>query len=135
MGRYTSDEPQVLIVDDVSATRAMLRDMLAEMGLNDIVEAQNGREALEKLKHQRAQLIICDNAMREMSGLDLLYQLKNHPYLVDIPFIVVSSNDDREVIDTAFELGADDYLVKPVSFQFFRQKIVDVLRRRASTVG
>jgi two-component system chemotaxis response regulator CheY len=135
MGRYTTDEPQVLIVDDVKATRAILRDMLVEMGLNDIVEAENGKEALEKLKQQRAQLIICDNAMREMSGLDLLYQLRNHPYLVDIPFIVVSSNDDREVIKTAFELGADDYLVKPVSFQFFRQKIVDVLRRRASTVG
>jgi PleD family two-component response regulator len=135
MGRYPSEEPQVLIVDDVGVTRALLRDMLVEMGLHDIIEAENGKDALEKLKRHRAQLIICDNAMLEMSGLDLLYQLRNHAYLVDIPFIVVSSCDDREVINTAFELGADDYIVKPVHFQFFRRKIVDVMRRRTSTVG
>jgi PleD family two-component response regulator len=129
------DEPQVLIVDDVAATRAMLRDMLVEMGFEDIVEAGDGEEALETLKCHRAQLIICDNAMRHMSGLDLLYQLRNYAYLVDIPFIVVSSCDDRNVIDAAFELGADDYLVKPIGFQFFKRKIVDVLRRRASAIA
>jgi two-component system chemotaxis response regulator CheY len=131
----TLDEPQVLIVDDVPATRAMLRDMLLEMGFNDIIEAGDGKDALETLKNHRAQLIICDNAMVQMSGLDLLYQLRNHPYLVDIPFIVISSNDERDFIDAAFELGADDYLVKPINFKFFKRKVVDVLRRRTSSMG
>lgn len=44
MGKYSSDEPQALIVDDVGATRALLRDMLAEMGLNDIIEAENDND-------------------------------------------------------------------------------------------
>lgn len=132
---FTSDEPQVMIIDDVKATRDILRDMLKEMGLNLIVEASDGREALEKLKKHRAQLIICDHIMNDMSGLDLLHQLRNHPYLVDIPFIVVSSCSDVNVIDTALELGADDYIVKPVSFRLFRRKICDVLRRRSAAVS
>lgn len=134
MNQEHLEEPQVLIVDDVPATRAMLRDMLVEMGFRDIIEAGDGKDALQKLKKQRAQLIICDNAMQEMGGLDLLFQLKNHPYLVDIPFIVVSSCNERPVIDAAFQLGAEDYIVKPVNFQFFKRKIIDVLRRRASSI-
>lgn len=125
------EEPQVLVIDDISATRSVLRDMLTEMGFTDIVEAKNGAEALEKLKEHRAQLIISDYVMDGMTGLDLLSQLRNHPYLVDIPFIVVSSCGDIPVIDTALELGADDYIMKPISFKLLRRKISDVLRRRA----
>ena len=84
-----------MIVDDISATRAILKDMLNEMGFKDIVEAKSGEDALKKLKQHRAQLIICDNMMDGMSGLDLLYQLRNYAYLVDIPFIVISSNTAR----------------------------------------
>ena len=87
MVRAYREEPQVLIIDDIAATRTLLRDMLREMGFTDIVEAKDGREALDKLKDHRAQLIICDNVMEGMCGLDLLYQLRNHAYLVDIPFI------------------------------------------------
>jgi two-component system chemotaxis response regulator CheY len=128
-------EPQVLVIDDIPATRRILRDMLVEMGFDDIEEAKDGREALDKLKKHRAQLIICDNFMEEMGGLDLLYQLQNHPYLVDIPFIVVSSCGDVQMVDTALDLGADDYIMKPVSFKLFRRKIYDVLQRRAAQVG
>lgn len=135
MVRTYREEPQVLIIDDIAATRTLLRDMLREMGFTDIVEAKDGREALDKLKEHRAQLIICDNVMEGMSGLDLLYQLRNHAYLVDIPFIVVSSCGDVSTVDAALDLGADDYIMKPVSFKLFRRKILDVLHRRASHVG
>ena len=124
------EEPQVMVIDDISATRTILKDMLIEMGFKDIVEAKNGKDALEKLRKHRAQLIICDNMMDGMSGLDLLYQLRNHAYLVDIPFIVVSSCGDVPVIDTSLELGAEDYILKPISFKLFKRKVFDVLRRR-----
>jgi two-component system chemotaxis response regulator CheY len=124
------DEPQVLIVDDIASTRAILRDMLQELGFTQIVEATDGREALEKLKKHGAQLIISDHMMKDMSGLDLLNQIRNHPYLVDIPCIMISAVGDIPVIETALELGASDYIVKPISFQLLRRKISDVLRRR-----
>lgn len=129
------EEPQVMIVDDVSATRAILKDMLKEMGFKDIVEAKSGEIALAKLKEHRAQLIICDNMMDGMSGLDLLHQLRNYAYLVDIPFVVVSSNGEVPMVDAALDLGADDYILKPISFKLFKRKIEDVLRRRAVSVG
>ena len=129
------EEPQVMIVDDISATRAILKDMLNEMGFKDIVEAKSGEDALKKLKQHRAQLIICDNMMDGMSGLDLLYQLRNYAYLVDIPFIVISSNGEVPMVDTALDLGADDYILKPISFKLFKRKVSDVLRRRAASVG
>lgn len=129
------EEPQVMIVDDISATRAILKDMLTEMGFKDVVEAKSGEDALTKLKEHRAQLIICDNMMEGMSGLDLLYQLRNYAYLVDIPFIVISSNGEVQMVDTALDLGADDYILKPISFKLFKRKVADVLRRRAASVG
>lgn len=125
-----SDEPQVMVVDDIAGTREIMKDMLQEMGFKKIVEASDGREALEKLKADGAQLIICDYMMKDMSGLDLLSQIRNHPYLVDVPFIVVSAVGDVPVIETALELGASDYIVKPLSFTLLRRKITDVLRRR-----
>lgn len=125
-----SDEPQVMVVDDIAGTREIMKDMLQEMGFKKIVEASDGREALEKLKADGAQLIICDYMMKDMSGLDLLNQIRNHPYLVDVPFIVVSAVGDVPVIETALELGASDYIVKPLSFTLLRRKITDVLRRR-----
>jgi len=124
------EEPQVLVVDDLPATRATLKDMLQEMGFSRIEEASSGREALEKLKEHSAQLIVCDYMMNDMSGLDLLSQLRNHAYLVDIPFIMISSNTDSPVVETALTLGAADYVVKPISFQLLKLKITDVLRRR-----
>lgn len=123
-------EPQVLLVDDVESTRAVIRDMLEEMGFKDIVEASDGKEALDLLKRHRAQLIICDYMMQNLSGLDLLHQLRNYPYLVDIPFIIVSGVNDVPVVETAMDLGAADYVVKPVCFALLKNKITDVLRRR-----
>ena len=125
------EEPQVMVIDDIPATRAILKDMLMEMGFKNIVEAKNGYDALDNLKKHRGQLIICDNMMDGMCGLDLLYQLRNYAYLVDIPFIVVSSCGDVPLIDTALDLGAADYILKPVSFKLFKREGLDVLRRRA----
>jgi len=127
-------EPQVMVVDDVPATRELLRDMLKEMGFTSVVEAESGRDALEKLQGDRAQLIICDQVMKDMCGLDLLDQIRNHPYLVDIPFIIVSGCGEVPVIDAALDLGADDYLLKPLSFKLFKRKIYDVLLRRSEKV-
>ncbi len=126
------DSPCVMVIDDVPETRMLLRDMLEEMGFLSVIEASNGRDALEKLKSKPAHLILCDHVMEEMSGLDLLSQLRNHPYLVDIPFIVISAVGDVPVIETALDLGADDYLMKPISFQLLRRKVSDVLRRRCA---
>ena len=124
------EEPQVLIVDDIEGTRDVLRGMLNDMGFRSIVEAEDGEQALELLKRHRAQLILCDYMMDGVSGLDLLVRLRNHPYLVDIPFIMISSITEVPIVEAAMNLGAADYIVKPLSFSLLKRKISDVLRRR-----
>jgi two-component system chemotaxis response regulator CheY len=127
-----TEEPQVLIVDDVSDTRAFVRDMLREMGITRVMEAQDGAEALTKLNKYGAQLIICDHMMESMTGLELLEQLKRYCRLSAIPVLMVSGCGDVPVVDAALELGAADYLVKPISFNLFRRKIHNLIGRRVS---
>ena len=124
------DKPSVMIVDDVPEIRALLSYMLKDLGFETVVEASDGADALEKLKKDRTHLILCDHCMEKMSGLDLLSQLRNHPYLVDIPFIVVSAVSAAPVIATALDLGAEDYLLKPFAFENLKEKVIEVFRRR-----
>lgn len=123
-------QPEVLIVDDIEGTREVVRDMLQEMGFERIAEASDGREALAKLESGPVKLIVCDYMMKDMSGLDLLNSIRTRPQLTGIPFIMVSAVGEVPVIETALDLGASDYIVKPISFALLRRKITDVLRRR-----
>jgi CheY-like chemotaxis protein len=125
----TSREPQVLIVDDLPSTRLLLTDMFQEMGFTDIEVAADGKEALDKLLETGAKLVICDHSMRGMNGIDLLIALKDYPKLADIPVIMLSSNRDTPIIETALDLGAADYMVKPISFKLLKMKIADVMQR------
>ena len=84
-----TEEPQVLIVDDVAGTRAFVRDMLREMGITRVMEAQDGGDALLKLNKYGAQLIICDHMMESMTGLELLEQLKRYCRLSAIPVLML----------------------------------------------
>ncbi len=122
------EEPQVMIIDDMLASRAIVRDMLAEMGITRIAEATDGLEALVKLQRHRAQLIICDLIMDEMHGASLLAQVKRHASLNNIPFIMMSSCSDEPIIRAALGMGAKDFLVKPLAFKSFRERILRVLR-------
>ncbi|MFO0202062.1 MAG: response regulator, partial [Alphaproteobacteria bacterium] len=100
-----------------------------EMGFTDIEVAADGKEALDKLLETGAKLVICDHSMRGMNGIDLLIALKDYPKLADIPVIMLSSNRDTPIIETALDLGAADYMVKPISFKLLKMKIADVMQR------
>jgi len=127
------EEPQVLIIDDILACRTVVRDMLAEMGITRVAEATDGQEALVQLQRHRAQLIICDLIMEEMHGASLLSKVKKHALLNDIPFVMMSSCSEEPIIRAAMELGARDFLVKPIAFKNFRQRILRILRKETST--
>jgi two-component system chemotaxis response regulator CheY len=127
LNRYI-EEPQVLIIDDMLASRTMVKDMLADMGITRVAEAADGQEALIKLQRHRAQLIICDLMMEEMHGASLLSQLKRNAALNKIPFVMMSSCADAPIVKAALEMGAKDFLIKPLSFKNFRDRILKLLR-------
>ena len=124
--------PNVLIVDDVSATRVLLKDMLEEAGGSRVLEATDGVEALEVFNTYGADLILCDLFMDRMNGGELLKQLKRNADAKDVPFIIVSACDDPALIEDAKKRGATDFITKPVSFDVFQRKVKDALRSRRS---
>lgn len=126
-------DTNVLVIDDMSSTRALLRDMLMSMGFERISLARNGIDALQKMSSQGFDLVISDQLMDGMSGIELLEALRNSQRYSDVPFIMVSSVRDAPVIDSALNLGVDDYIAKPISIGLLQRKIEDVFRRRSAT--
>ena len=125
------EEPQVMIIDDMLASRTVVRDMLAEMGITRVVEACDGQDALVQLQRHRAQLIICDLIMDEMHGAFLLSQVRKHATLHNIPFVMMSSCSEEPIVRAALKMGASDFLVKPLSFRNFKERILGILRGNA----
>ncbi len=125
----------VLIIDDMASTRALLRDMLLNIGFENISLARNAYDALQQMNNSAVDLIISDQVMDGMSGTELLHEIRNKRESAHIPFIMVSSLRDAPSIDCALTLGVDDYLAKPISMGLLERKIEDVFRRRNSTVS
>ena len=123
-------EKHVLVVDEMSSTRNLLKDMLQSLGFEKISVARSGPEALQKLGSQGFDLIICDQVMDGMTGTELLEQIRKTRWYSRVPFIMVSSIRDAPEIDSALDLGVDDYIPKPVSISLLKRKIEDVIRRR-----
>jgi CheY-like chemotaxis protein len=113
----------VLVIDDVRSARAVISDMLKDMGFESTVEAKNGIEALSVLESTDVQLILCDFMMEGMNGVEFLAQLRESCPDSQPPVIFVSSLGDVSSVEAAMELGAIDYLVKPVSFRKFRRTV------------
>ena len=99
----------VLVVDDDASIRGLLVQELSEAGYQ-VQEAENGREALDKIRKQKPDLVLLDVMMPEMNGFDVAAILKNDPVTMDIPIIILSIVQDKE---RGMRIGVDKYLTKP----------------------
>jgi two-component system, chemotaxis family, chemotaxis protein CheY len=125
-----SSEPLILVVDDISTFRELIKDMLQEIGFNNVVEASDGQEALDFLKLNQTALVISDYMMSPKSGLDLLKGMKLEPSLNKIPFVLVSAVSDEAIVNEAIELGAQKCLKKPVSFATLKKEVISIFLSR-----
>lgn len=108
----TKESVKILIVDDVSANRFVLRDIIQEMGYQPVL-AENGMQALKIVNRLNPQLIILDIAMPEMDGYEFCKIVKENPNTRDIPIIFISAFDDPSDVVRGFDLGGEDYITKP----------------------
>ncbi|ORC38269.1 response regulator [Marispirochaeta aestuarii] len=123
---------KILIVDDEPINRDFFDVMLSKLGFQ-VNKAEDGEEALEKLKNDRPDLIILDNIMPKMSGWKLTKILKtsdDYGEFSDIPIIMFSAMDDVKDKIEGFELGVEDYITKPFNFSEVLARIRAVLRSR-----
>lgn len=121
---------RILVVDDASFIRDMVKKQLRDRipGV-EVSEAVDGNRALAALKQQHVDLILSDWEMPNMSGEELLRQLRAQPENADMPFIMVTSRGDRNHVVKAVEAGASDYLVKPFTPEELLRKVGKQLAR------
>ncbi|WP_088894283.1 adenylate/guanylate cyclase domain-containing protein [Leptolyngbya ohadii] len=117
-----TDQGRVLVVDDNEMNRDLLSRRLQRQG-HIIVMAENGQEALEKLRSQPFDLVLLDVMMPVMNGYQLLETLKADPDLRHIPVIMISALDDLDSVVRCIELGAEDYLFKPFNPTLLKARI------------
>jgi len=114
---------KVLIVDDFSTMRRILKNLLRDLGFNNTVEADDGTTALPILNAGGIDLLITDWRMPGMQGIDLLKAVRTNQELSTLPVLMVTTESKRKQILEAAEAGVNGYIVKPFNAATLKEKI------------
>src|SRR5215831_13224661 len=126
----TSHEPgQLLVVDDNKVNRLLLAHGLEQQG-HEVATAENGRQAMEMLRAKPYDLILLDVEMPEMNGFQVLEALLHDVNLREIPVIMTSASDELDRVVKCIEMGAEDYLVKPLNPVLLRARVNASLEKK-----
>ena len=121
------ERPRVLVVDDDEMHRIAARKALEKSGF-DVEEATNGKEGLAAVLGRKPDLMLLDLLMPEMDGLQLCAQLRDQQRFMDIPILIVTGLEDVETIERAFEVGATDFVTKPINWNLLGYHVKYMLR-------
>lgn len=126
---------KLLVVDDSSTMRRIIKNTLERLGHNDILEAEHGVEAWDLLcQNDDIKVVVTDWNMPEMNGLDLVKKIRAEKKYEDMPIIMVTTEGGKAEVITALKAGVNNYIVKPFTPQVLKEKLEDVLGG-ASTEG
>ncbi len=120
----------VLVVDDYSTMVRIIRNLLRQLGFEDIDDASDGTAALEKMGSKRYGLVISDWNMEPMTGYDLLQKVRATPDIEKTPFIMVTAVSKTENVIAAKKAGVNNYIVKPFNAQTLKTKIEAVFAEK-----
>jgi two-component system chemotaxis response regulator CheY len=116
----------ILVVDDYKTMIRIIRNLLKQLGFEDVDDAADGTEALAKLKERKYGLVISDWNMVPMTGYDLLKNVRADEALQSLPFIMVTAESKTENVVAAKKAGVNNYIVKPFNAQTLKGKIENV---------
>jgi two-component system chemotaxis response regulator CheY len=119
----------VLVVDDMSTMRRILKNVLKQIGFSNLVEAENGQDALNKLKVGDIGLIVSDWNMPVMQGIELLRTVRADAELKHLPFLMVTAEAQKENIIEAVQAGVSNYVVKPFTAEALQGKLEKIFAR------
>lgn len=114
---------RAMIVDDQLTSRALIRDGLQQLGIEQIEMAPDGEVALKSLLQKPAHLVISDLNMPKLDGLQFLQAVRAHPSTQKSAFIMLTGRGDRALIERAIKLGVNNYLVKPFTIDVLKGAI------------
>ena len=114
---------KILIVDDFSTMRRILKNILKQLGYENVDEAENGAEAYEKIKTGEFAFVITDWNMPVMDGLGLLKKVRTDAEVKDIPILMVTAEAEKEKVVAAIQAGVNNYIVKPFTADTLKEKM------------
>jgi two-component system chemotaxis response regulator CheY len=118
-----------LIVDDFSTMRRIVRNLLKESGFADADEAEDGVVALQKLRNSKFDFVVSDINMPNMTGFQLLAEIKKDDKLKHLPVLMVTAEARKEDIVLAAQQGAAGYIVKPFTKATLEDKVINILKK------
>lgn len=113
----------ILVVDDFNTMRRIVRNILKQLGYDNVSEAEHGQRALELLRKNHFDFVITDWNMPVMTGLDLVRAIKGDEQLKAIPVMMVTAEAQQQNIIEAVKAGASNYIVKPFTAEVLEEKI------------
>ena len=120
---------KILIVDDFSTMRRIIKNLLRDLGFNDTTEADDGNTALPLLETGKFDFLITDWNMPGMSGIELLRKVRSDENLASMPVLLVTAEQKKEQIIEAAEAGVNGYIVKPFTAGTLKEKIDKIYER------
>jgi two-component system chemotaxis response regulator CheY len=120
---------KILVVDDFSTMRRIIRNLLKEIGYEDIEEAEDGQQAFNKLKLTTFDFVVTDINMPNMNGFQLLAAIKKDPALAALPVLMVTAEARKEDIVAAAQGGAAGYIVKPFTKATLEDKLKMIITK------
>lgn len=119
-----------LVVDDFDTMVRIIKNVLGELGHNDVVTARNGEQAYQILTKDKIDFIISDWNMPVMTGIELLKKVKATPAMANIPFLMVTAEAEKDNIVEAIQAKVDQYILKPFNPEMLAQKIACALHKK-----
>lgn len=113
----------ILVVDDFSTMRRIVKNILRQLGFTNIIEADDGTTAMAKLKSEKIDFVITDWNMPKMTGMELLKEIRADDGLKHLPVLMVTAEALQENIIAAVKAGVNNYIVKPFDAQTLSAKI------------
>jgi two-component system chemotaxis response regulator CheY len=118
---------RILVVDDFSTMRRIVINLLKQLGFSNVVEASDGKEALDVVAKDKIDLIISDWNMPNMTGIEFLREIRASEEFKAIPFIMVTAEGKKENVIAAVHAGVSNYVVKPFNAATLKEKLVKVV--------
>ena len=113
----------ILVVDDYNTMVRIIRNLLRQLGFNDVDDASDGSAALTKMNGKKYGLVISDWNMEPMTGYELLKQVRSNPQTAGTPFIMITAESKTENVVAAKQAGANNYIIKPFNAETLKHKI------------
>ncbi len=120
---------KILIVDDFSTMRRIIKNLLRDLGFTNTQEADDGQTALPLLQSTHFDLLVTDWNMPGMQGIDLLKAVRADPKLCKLPVLMVTAEQKREQIIEAAKAGVNGYIVKPFTAATLKEKLDKIFER------